>query len=106
MKKILVLVAGLVASSMSVADTSTIFNDMHLYSANFATKSEAYQAGFDIKAKLATMNSAQLENKLQTHGENVHHLVITDTKVEVQEFANDNNQIVYRAAVDVDYSYD
>lgn len=106
MKKILVLVAGLVASSMSMAGVSSTFNGMHLHSSDFATKAEAYQADFDIKADLAAMNSKQLENKLLTHGADIRNLEIIGTEVAVEEFANDANQIVYRAVVDVDYSYD
>ena len=105
MKKTLVLVAGLVASSMSMAGVSSTFNDMHLYSGDFATKAEAYQAGFDIKADLAAMDSHQLERKLLTSGNNVRNVEVSSATVAVEEFANADNQIVYRAAVDVDYSY-
>lgn len=105
MKKALVLVAGLVASSMSFADTSTTYNDMHLYSATFATKAEAYKAGFDIKENVVSMDSSKLKNTLMTTGNNVHNVKLGSTKVAVEEFANNDNQVVYRAAVDVNYSY-
>lgn len=106
MKKVLVLLTGLVASSMSMADTSSTDSDMHLYSTDYATKAETYQAGFDLQADLVNMNSYQLENYLSISGENVHNVKVNTTKVDVQEFANAEQEIVYRASVAVDYSYD
>lgn len=106
MKKAIVLVAGLVASSMSVADVATLSEDMYLYSPYFETKAEAYQAGFDIQNNLASMNDRELKDNLSTQSVVVRSIKVDSTKVEVQELADASNNIMYRAVLDVDYSYD
>lgn len=106
MKKASVLLAGLLASSMSMADISSADSDMHLYSATCATQEEAYKAGFDLQTNLTTMDSQHLENCLVTPGNNVHNVKVNSTKVDIEEFGSAAQEIVYRATVSVDYSYD
>jgi len=103
MKKTMVLVAGLIVSSMSFASVS--HGDMNLYSSNFATKAQAYQAGFDMKHDLSLMPSSKLKQKLMATDASAYKMKIDSTKVKVEEFANNDNKIVYRAAVDVDFTY-
>lgn len=106
MKKIIVL-ASLLMSASVFASTSTIQADRTFSTDNYATKEQAYQAGFDLVNDFKQMPQNELKYKLITGSRNVIHnsLEVNDANVSVEEVGNANGQIQYHAVVDVDYQY-
>ena len=107
MKKIIAITAGILLSSSVLASTTTLHRNANIESANFATKAEAIDAGFDIVDDLTTLSKNELRKELPVFTTGLtRNLSVNDTEVKTQEFAVDRGQIQYRAIVKVNYSFD
>tara|TARA_Y100001956_G_scaffold56230_2_gene55251 strand:+ start:1367 stop:1711 length:345 start_codon:yes stop_codon:yes gene_type:complete len=106
MKKI-ILLASLVMSTSVFAATNTVQSDRTFSTDNYATKEQAYQAGFDLMNDFKQMSQNELENKLVTGSNDAiyNSIKLNDMNVAIKEFGNANGQIEYKAVVDVDFQY-
>ncbi|WP_435236985.1 DUF3316 domain-containing protein [Psychromonas sp. PT13] len=107
MKKLIAITAGILLSSSVLASTTTLHRNANIESANFATKAEAINAGFDIVDDLSALNKNELRKELPVFTTGfARNLSVNDTEVKTQEFALDRGEIQYRAIVKVNYSFD
>jgi len=107
MKKIITLTAGLLVASSAFASVHTTYNETTLFTPSFETKTEAFNAGFDITESLSAMTENQLRSKLPAFTETgIRNLDLDNTEVQVEEFAVTRDEIQYRAAINVSYHFD
>ena len=107
MKKLISIAAGLLLTSSAFANTVTLYKSANLSTADYATKSEALNAGFDIIDNLSTLTKSELRKELPAITTNgVHNLAVKNTEVQTTEFSLDRNNTQYRAIVKVNYSFD
>lgn len=106
MKKI-ILLASVIMSTSVFAATSTLQSDRTFSTDGYATKQQAYQAGFELMDEFKQMSQTELKNKLALGPDNVinQSLIVTDMNVAVEEFGNRQGKIEYKAILDVDYQY-
>ncbi|MDN2663214.1 DUF3316 domain-containing protein [Psychromonas sp. 14N.309.X.WAT.B.A12] len=106
MKKLTTLAAALLISTGALASTQVVHSEKNFNTDAFADKAQAYEAGFAYVDNLENLSDAQLRQKLliitQSPANNIE---IDNSKVSVQEFAQQRGEIVYRAVVDVDYHF-
>lgn len=106
MKKLIAFAAATLLTSSVIAGTHTVYDHNNLHTGSFASKSEAYEAGFDIAEQVSGMSQSQLRSKLRfTDGNLVRNIKVDNTKVTVEEFAESRGKISYRATVNVAYTY-
>ncbi|WP_375749119.1 DUF3316 domain-containing protein [Vibrio sp. HN007] len=106
MKKVITFAAAALLTSSVFAGTHTAHSSTHFSTDSFASKAEAYDAGFGLVDQISDMNESQLRNKLTfVGGSGVRNIKVGDTEVTIEEFAETRGQIAYRAIVNVDYSY-
>ncbi len=107
MKKLITIAAGLLLTTSAFATTVTHHNDAKVFSADYATKAEALNAGYDLAEELVTMNEKQLRTALSLLVNNtVRNVAVDQTEIKTEEFAISRGEIQYRAIVDVDYHFD
>ncbi|MFC1235264.1 DUF3316 domain-containing protein [Vibrio sp. F74] len=107
MKKLIAITAGLLFASSAFASVHTTYNETSVSTANFQTKAEAFDAGFDITDSLQAMTQNQLRSELPTIAEsNVRNVALEGTEVKVEEVAVARGDVQYRAVIAVDYSFD
>ncbi|MFX3895588.1 DUF3316 domain-containing protein, partial [Streptococcus suis] len=69
-------------------------------------RAEAYNAGFDLSDSVKAMDQFQLRFNLPVQSYTlVKNINVGQSEVTVEEFANSNGDIQYRAIVDVDYQF-
>ncbi len=106
MKKLITLAAGLLLTTSAFASTVTLHKDAKVFSADFATKTEAVSAGFDISEDLASMAQNDLRFTLPVSTQHrVDSIAIDQTEITIEEFARVRGEVQYRAIVDVDYHF-
>ena len=106
MKKLMTIAAGLVFTGAAFANTVTMHNDATFSSADYATKAEALNAGYDIAENLSMIKQAELRKEFSFFSENpVRNVTVAKTEIKTEEFARTRNNIQYRAIVSVDYNY-
>ena len=107
MKKLITIAAALFFTSAAFANTVTIHDDATLSTADYATKAEALNAGYDIAENLSMIKQGELRKELNIFAENaVRNVTIAKTEIQTEEFARSRNNIQYRAIVNVDYHFD
>ncbi len=107
MKKLTTVAAGLLLTTSAFAATVTLHRDANLFSADYATKSEALNAGYDIAEAVTTMDQKQLRKALPVLSDNtIRNIVVEQTEIKSEEFAYTRGDIQYRAIVNVDYHFD
>lgn len=106
MKK-LIMVASIALMSGSVFAGSDIGNTK-LETESFQSKQQAYEAGYQLVDELNEMTNGALAHqlKLNGHSENIQEIELKNTEISVQEYAEKQGVIKYRASVNVNYEYD
>ncbi|KHT51580.1 DUF3316 domain-containing protein [Vibrio sinaloensis] len=106
MKKI-ILLASLVLSTSVFAATSTVQSERTFTTDSYASKEQAYQAGFGLVEEFKQMSQNELENKLVTGPNDAIYqsIIVNDMNVAVKEFGTIDGKIEYKAVVDIDYQY-
>ncbi len=106
MKRLITLTTGLLLTTSVFASTTTVTQTKFFKTDSYQTKSEAYDAGFDLTDSLKSMDNSQLRNKLSLWAYNsVNSITIDDSQVIVQETATERGNIEYRAIVNLDYHF-
>ena len=107
MKKLITIAAGILLTGSAFASTVTMHRDAQIETADYATKAEAINAGFDIVDNLSTLTKNELRKELPafTTGQ-TRNLTVKNTEVQTKEFALDRDNTQYRAIVKVNYSFD
>ena len=96
----------LLLSTSVFASTQTVNEERHFQTDSFTQKSQAYTAGFDYLESINGMSQKDLRNKLVAINPSpTDDIKIDDAKVYVHEYAENRDQIAYRAVVDVNYHY-
>ncbi|PCD86664.1 hypothetical protein VME0621_04647 [Vibrio mediterranei] len=106
MKKLLTI-TSLVLVSGSVFAGSDLGNT-EIRTSAFDSKQQAYEAGYDLVKDLKAMPHGELahELKLNGHDTEFNSIELNNTEIVVQELAEKQGVIKYRAVVDVNYQYD
>lgn len=106
MKKLITLATGLLLATSVFASTTTVTQTKSFKTDGYQTKSEAYDAGFDLTDALKGMDNSQLRSELSLWAYNsVNGIVIDGSQVTVQETATELGKIEYRAVVNLDYHF-
>lgn len=106
MKKLMTVAAGLLLTTSAFASDVTLHRDAKVFSAEYQTKADALNAGFDISENVASMDQRELSNKLPLFAHNsVSDIVVDKTEVKIEEFARVRGEVKYRAVVDVDFHF-
>ncbi len=106
MKKLIALTAGLLLTTSVFASTTTVSQTRTFKTDSYQTKSEAYNAAFDLTDALKGMDNSQLRNELSLWAYNaVNGIVIDGSQVTVQETATELGKIEYRAVVNLGYHF-
>ena len=101
------ITAGILLSSSVLASNITEHRNTQIVSADYATKAEAMDAGFDIANELSQLSPYQLRKELIVFSKGFpSNLEIKKTEVKTEEFALVRGQSQYRAIVKVNYQYD
>jgi hypothetical protein len=107
MNKLIAITAGILLSSSALASNITEHRNARIVSANYETKAEAINAGFDIANELSTLTPYELRKELIVISNGFpSNLEIKQTEVQTEEFALVRGQSQYRAIVKVNYQYD
>ena len=77
-----------------------------LYTDNFPSETAAYQAGFAIIDQLNEASQSELRRELRAYGADIREVEVNNATVSVEEFATAPGNILYRAVVDVNYSFE
>ncbi|WCE29330.1 DUF3316 domain-containing protein [Vibrio sp. SCSIO 43137] len=106
MKKLMTVAAGLLLTTSAFASDVTLHRDAKVFSAEYQTKADALNAGFDISDNFASMNQSDLSKALPLFSnDSVSDIVVDQTEVKIEEFARVRGEVKYRAVVDVDYHF-
>lgn len=107
MKTLLVIASALVVSASVSAKSVNTYNDDKLFVTDtFSTKQEALDAGFGIYDSLKTADHSRLRYDLAVFDDNlISDVSIDSANVKIEEIATSRSETMYRAIVDVDYSY-
>ncbi len=107
MKKLTVLATTLLLSATAFAGSQTTYSEKNIKTDGFATKAAAYEAGFDAADALADASKSELRFKLSpSTDKSITDIQIDDTQITIEEFAQAQGEIAYRAIVNVDYHFD
>lgn len=109
-KTILVASASVLALSTSVFAAPLTQHTATTFQSNaFSDQGQAKRAGEQIKNKFANISSQELRDELPILAEpqsvDEDSIEINDMNIQVKEVALSNNDVQYRAIVDVDYNY-
>lgn len=106
MKKLILLATLIISASVFAAD-QTVISHTTLTTDSYATKQQAYDAGFDLMDQMKAMGSAKLKTVLPIHENNVisPSVKVKDMLVQVEEYAKAPGQLEYKAKLGVDYQY-
>ncbi|MFC5076289.1 hypothetical protein VTH8203_01049 [Vibrio thalassae] len=107
MKKLAFITASLIMSSAAMAATTSMVGDTDFRTEGFNTKEQAYEAGFKMVNDLKSTPSTDLVYKLRVNENDLlrNSIEVQDAQVIIEEFADNSSNIMYRAVIDVDYSY-
>ena len=107
MKKLITIAAGLLLTSSAFANTITLYKNTNLSTADYATKSEALNAGYDIADDLTTINQSELRHELNIYSNSpARNITVDQTEIQTEEFARARDDIQYRAIVKVTYHFE
>ena len=107
MKKLMTIAAGLLLTSSAFANTVTLHKSTNLSTADYATKSEALNAGYDIADGLTNISQNELRHEFTLFSNTpVRNITIDQTEIQTEEFALARDDIQYRAIVKVTYHFD
>ena len=107
MKKLMTIATGLLLTGSVFASTVTLHKNEKLVTAEYASKSEAINAGFDLAETLKSNSSSELRKEFNLVGHNfVRNITVDNTEVSTQEFADSRDESKYRAIVKVSYYFD
>ena len=107
MKKLMTIAAGLLLTGSVFASTVTLHKNTQLVTADYASKSEAIDAAFDIAETLKTSTHNELRNDLSLLNHSfVRDITVEQTEITAEEFAVARDDIQYRAIVKVTYHFD
>ncbi len=102
----MIIAAGLLLTSSAFASTMTVNQQTSVDAGTFATKSAAYQAGFNLADSIKSMDKTALRKKLSLWTvDSADKLGVDNSNVVINEFATSQNNIQYRAIVNVDYHF-
>lgn len=106
MKNTIILASGLLLVSSAFASTTTVSDNATFTTDTYSSKAEAYNAGFDLSDSVKAMDQSQLRFNLPVQSYTlVKNINVGQAEVTVEEIANNNGDIQYRAIVDVDYNF-
>lgn len=107
MKTLIAITAGLLVTfSVTAKPINTTHNDKSFITESFSSKQGALDAGYDIYDSLNTASHSQLRHQLPSFSDNVvGGISIDSANVRIEEISTSRNDTMYRAIVDVDYSY-
>ncbi|MBY8086213.1 DUF3316 domain-containing protein [Vibrio fluvialis] len=107
MKKALVILTTMTLSAGAFASMGTTQQETTLTTDAYASKQQAYDAGFAKVNELKKMPSNELANELNVFDTKLvqNSMKVKDAEVKIEPFAKPDGQVQYRAVVDVDYQY-
>ena len=107
MKKLITIAAGLLLTGSVFASTVTLQKNTQLVTADYASKSEAINAAFDIAETLKTNTNNELrkEFKISSHSF-ARDITVEQTEITAEEFVSSRDDVQYRAIVKVTYHFD
>tara|TARA_R110001583_G_scaffold112917_1_gene263044 strand:+ start:128 stop:466 length:339 start_codon:yes stop_codon:yes gene_type:complete len=107
MKKLITIAAGLLLTGSVFASTVTLHKNTQLVTADYASKSEAIDAAFDISEALKadTRNELRKELNISSHAF-ARDITVDQTEITAEEFAASRDEIQYRAIVKVSYHFE
>ncbi|WP_375748710.1 DUF3316 domain-containing protein [Vibrio sp. HN007] len=105
MKNLTILATALLVSTTAFAANDTFYDHRTIRTEGFSSQEQAYNSGFDMVESLNTMSDSQLRWNLSTSKTSAHNIDVDKTEVTVEEFSKNRGEVLYRAAVDVDYHY-
>lgn len=106
MKNTIILASGLLLASSAFASTTTVSDNATFKTDAYSSKTEAYNAGFDLSDSVKAMDQSQLRFNLPVQSYTlVKNINVGQAEVTLEEIANNNGDIQYRAIVDVDYNF-
>jgi hypothetical protein len=107
MKKLITIAAGLLIAGSAFANTVTLHRDTKISSADYATKAEALNAGYDIAENLTSVNQNDLRKEFHLFGDSsVRNITVDQTEIQAEEFSLSRDEIQYRAVVNVNYHFE
>jgi hypothetical protein len=107
MKKLITIATGLLLTGSVFAHTVTLHKNDQLVTTEYASKSEAVNAGFDLVENLKSNSNSELRKELNLVGHNfVRNITVDNTEVSTEEFADSRDEAKYRAIVKVSYYFD
>ncbi|WP_413699539.1 DUF3316 domain-containing protein [Psychromonas sp. KJ10-10] len=107
MKKLMTIVAGVLLTGSVFAHTVTLHKNDQLVTAEYASKSEAVDAGFDLAEALKSNSNSELRKEFNLVGHTfVRNITVDNTEVSTEEFADTRDETKYRAIVKVSYYFD
>lgn len=106
MKKLMTLTSLMLASFSAFAGIHTEHGTHTIVTDNFAEKSSAYEAGFDLVNQFQDMSQTELRRELSIIGDGfARDIRVGKTYVTVEEYSELRNEVKYRAIVNAFYNY-
>ena len=107
MKKLMTIATGLLLTGSVFAHTVTLHKNEQLVTTEYASKSEAVNAGFDLAEDLKSNSNSELRKEFNLVGHTfVRNITVDNTEVSTEEFADSRDETKYRAIVKVSYYFD
>ena len=107
MKKLITIATGLLLTGSVLANTVTLHKSDKLVTAEYASKSAAIDAGFDLAESLKSNSNSELRKELNLANHSfVRNITVDNTEISTEEFAASREDIKYRAIVNVSYYFD
>ncbi|QLK43852.1 acyl-CoA synthetase [Vibrio owensii] len=106
MKKLMTLTSLMLASFSAFAGIHTEHGTQRIVTDNFADKSSAYEASFDLINEIQDMSQTELRRELSIIGHGfARDIHLDNTYVTVEEYSEQRDEVKYRAIVNVFYNY-
>jgi len=107
MKKLIVTAAGLLLTTSAFASSMTVQNHATFKTDSYSSKTEAYNAGFELADSVKEMDQGQLKFQLPVQSYTlVKNISVDNSQVAVEEFSTTAGETQYRAIVDLGYKFD
>ncbi|EIK0773550.1 MULTISPECIES: DUF3316 domain-containing protein [Vibrio] len=106
MKKLMMLSSLLLFSLSATAGIHVEHSTNKVVLNDFMTKDAAYSSAFDLVDEYQTLSKHELRNRLNIIGSGFpRDIAIDDSKVRVEEYALNRDEVKYRAIINFDYHF-
>ncbi|EPI4819183.1 DUF3316 domain-containing protein [Vibrio alginolyticus] len=106
MKKLMTLSSLLLFSLSATAGIHVEHSINKVVLNDFTTKDAAYSSAFDLVDEYQTLSKHELRNRLNIIGSGFpRDIAIDDSKVRVEEYALNRDEVKYRAIINFDYHF-